>query len=381
MIFLTGAPASSALDWGEECLDAPLLEAFQNRHDRQDRQSHGEANMATLPNQPAWRFLPLATKHLPSGLTQESVYMDQNLADSTLADNETSFLTATDLSLLPNDSILEGTQVSLRSESSSDDVLSQFYEHSFTVHEHMPALNVMTPFSLADEALKSPSERVLNDQEPPGSSLTRAKPRSSRLSTLREIPNAAYLRSLEPQTMTVDLVVGILHISQPRSIKTRRDSRWVELVEMTVADDTKAGFAISIWLSQVKPSNPRKAQEQELHSIVTRIRPRDIVLVKNLALASFQKKVHGQSLRKANTTLDLLYRTVVDSHDEPGAYSLRELDGNDASDVQLGRVKKVKEWVMSFVGSGSDLLLQPRNISKDLQLKTRRQQQLPSDTP
>lgn len=378
MILLTGAPPSSTLEWGEDSLSAPLLAAFGDTH---SKQSDGDPTISNLPTLPAWRRLPLVINHLPSGLTQQSVYLNHSLVKSTLAKSQATFFTASDISLLPNDSFVEGTQTSLRSESGSDDALSQFYEHSFNIHDEVPASNVTAFLSFDDQTQGIPTDNVQDDREPPPSSLTRPKPRSTRLSTLKEIPSAAYLRSLEPQTMTVDLVVGILHIPQLRFIQTRRGNRQVELAELTVADDTKSGFGVSIWLPQDQPSNSRKTQEQDLRSKVTSIRPRDIVLVKNLALTSFQKKVHGQSLRKANTTLDLLYRSVVDSNDEPGAYSLRELGGNDTNDVQLCRVKQVKEWVMSFVGSGLDLPFQDGYSSKDPRVRTRLQQQLPSDTP
>ncbi len=359
-------------------MSAPLLAAFGNTP---SEQSDGDILIPTLSNLPAWRRLPLVSKHLPSGLSQQSVYLNQNLGKSTHADDQTSFFTTSDYSLLPDDIIVEGSQTSLRSESGSDDALSQFYEHSFNIHDEVPASNVTALLSFDDQTLEMPTDSAQDYREPPQSNLTRPKPRSTRLTTLKEIPNAAYLCSLEPQTMTVDLVVGILHISQLRSIKTRRYNRRVELVELTVADDTKSGFGVSIWLPQDQSTNLRKTEEQDLRSRVTSIRPRDIVLVKNLALTSFQKKVHGQSLRKANTTLDLLYRNVMDSHDEPGAYSLRELGGNDTNDVQLCRVKQVKEWVTSFVGPGPDLPLQSGISSKDPRVRTRLQQQLPSDTP
>lgn len=375
MILLTGAPPSSTLEWGEQSLSAPLLAAFG---DTQSERSEGDCITPNFPTLPAWRQLPLVTKHLPSGLSQQSIYLNQNLVESTLADDQTSFFTTSDYSLLPDDTIVEGSQTS---ESGSNDALTQFYEHSFNIHDDVPASNVTALLSFDDQTLGIPTDSAQDDREPQQPNLTRPKPRSTHLTTLWEIPNAAYLRSLEPQTMTVDLVVGILSISQLRSIRTRRYNRQVELVELTVADDTKSGFGVSIWLPQDQLTNAKSGQEHDLRSRVTSIRPRDIVLVKNLALTSFQKKVHGQSLRKANTTLDLLYRSVVDSHDEQGAYSLQELGGSDMNDVQLCRVKEVKEWVMSFVSSGPDLPLQNEMRSKDPRVRTRLQQQLPSDTP
>ena len=376
-MILTGAPASSLLDCSEEPLNVPLLKAFE---EREDADSALEPTLRTPSHQPVWRCLPSATIYQPSELSRKGVYLDHDPLESTLADDEASFLTTTDISCLPGDLNFEGSLTSLHSELSSEDALSQIYENSFIVHEDLPTSNVTALQPNDGQAMELSSGSPFDDRTSLGSITMRPKPRSHRLTILSEIPNTAYLRSLEPQTVTVDLVVGVLHVSQPRLIKTRRDNRWVELVELTVADHTKAGFGISIWLSQGKVSGSNRAQTRDLRSRMTTIRPRDIILVKNLALTSFRNRVHGQSLRRANTTLDLLYRVAVD-HDEVGAYTLRELDDKEASDLQLARVKQVKEWIMSFVGSGPDLLLQPRKDSKNPSMKARLLQELPSDTP
>lgn len=377
MIFLTGAPLSNALDWEEAALSTPLLHAFKDTRD----------DLGRFPNssrdgigRPAWRVLPSTkTKEVSStNWSQEGVYLDQNLMQSTIADDETSFLATGDLSILPDDSNLEGTLASMASDLGSEDALSQFYEHSFIAHEDIQASNVTTFLSSDDQGWSSPSSSTPANQELSMKVLSPIRPRSTRLSTLREIPNDRYLRALEPQTVTMDLVVGILHILPPRSIKTRRENRWVELVELIVADDTKAGFGISIWLPQDNIPRSRKLQEHDLRSRVTELRPRDIVLVKNLALASFQKKVHGQSLRKANTTLDLLYRNLVDANDKPGAYTRQELNAGKGGDLQLERVRKVEDWIMSFVGSGPHKAETDREGQRG---KPRPLQQLPPDTP
>lgn len=377
MILLTGAPLSNALDWGEECLSAPPLEAFRGRPLTQLNQDA----KSSLPNLPAWRSLPLAVRHLPSGLSQAGGYLVHKIVEPSTVFTETSFLTTSDLSFIPDDSVAGWTHTSIVSGSSPNDALSQFYEHSFLLHDDLPALNVTALNSFDDSTLKLSSTTEQHAQDSPEAKAVRQRPYSSRLSTLRDIPNAAYLRSLEPQTITIDLVVGILQIPAARSIKTRMANRLVDLVELTVADDTRSGFGISIWLPQNSKPKPLKPLEHDLRSMVLKLRPRDIVLIKNLALTSFQNKVHGQSLRKANTTLDLLYRGMVASHDEPGAYSFRELASGDNNDTQLLRVKQVKEWMISFVGSGSTLPSDHRTSEKDPRAKARRLQQLPADTP
>ena len=356
-----------------------LLEAFE-----EERDTKYPADSSTLVSSTplAWRHVPLESKYLTSGLSQESPKQNQDLVEYTLLDDETSFLTTSDISCLPDDSIVEATQISLRSES-DDDAVTQFYENSFIIHEELPTSNLTALRLVNESTLGSSPRNIEGDQHLLGLEHTRPKPRSHRLTTLREIPNAAHLHYLEPQTVTIDLVVGILHILPPRTIRTRRYNRLVDLVELTVADDTKAGFGVSMWLSQdTKLSNSKKAPSQNLQrSTMTRLRPRDIILIRNLALATFQKKVHGQSLKKANTTLDLLYRIPTDSDDEQGAYSMWEVDDNNGSDLQLNRIKEVQDWIMSFVGSGPSAVHEPITSSKESCNRANIMQQLPSDTP
>ncbi|KAL8828386.1 MAG: hypothetical protein Q9191_002622 [Dirinaria sp. TL-2023a] len=375
LIFLTGAPSASVLTWDDEHLSAPLLEAFQ------DRSSHAQELSASPPDQPAWRLVPIRSKHLPSGFTQASRYSAQASTYEYQSDEQASFLTASDLSFLPSDSRQDDDQVSLPSDDNLEDLLTQFYDHSFTIHDEIPAsqvLAVASPNRSGKNLRCKSAEREVDLQAPP---IARPKPRSRHLSTLQDIPNAAHLRSLEPQTMTVDLVVGILDISQPQLIQTRKYSGWAELVDMIVADETKAGFSISIWLPQSKSSKATKGRANDnIRSKVTGLRPRDIVLAKNVALKSFRAKVHGQSMRSANTSLELLYRNVIDSHDEPGAYNLRELATENGGDPQLIRVRKLKDWITTFVGYGpwSDQQQQPDE--GDWKFSNKALQQLPPDT-
>ena len=173
---------------------------------------------------------------------------------------------------------------------------------------------------------------------------------------LKDIPNAAYLRSIEPQTMTVCLVVGIIAISQPRTITTRKGGRTIELVEMLVGDDTRTGFGINIWLQPVptRDSNAsRTAKIDNLRDAVLQLRPRDVILATRVALGSYQGKVYGQSLRRGLTSLDLLYRAVVDARDTRGALTAKEVAANAHGSMQFTKVEKVRDWVVQFIGTAT----------------------------
>lgn len=99
--------------------------------------------------------------------------------------------------------------------------------------------------------------------------------------------------------------------------------------------------------------------------------------------------MYGHSLQRDMTTLDLLYRNVIDASDTPGAFGVRELgdhDGNNDEDVmggQLAKLRRVRRWVMEFVGGGIGAQqVRDLGISKGPRQSTRRPQlqALPADT-
>ncbi|KAL9101430.1 MAG: hypothetical protein Q9163_003302 [Psora crenata] len=318
IIFLTGVPLSSRLGWDEDALSQELLPCFHDTY---------QEPLKLTPKTPApnWRCLPLDETHLPTGLTQITPRELTGAPDN--IESQVSFFTARDLSSFSTE-INENECQSLPLSPEGKEVTAQFYEHSFAVHD-VPSSQLVRSTSigssLADESLES----VENDPSP-GMTLVLSRLFSAHISNLNEMPNAAYLRSITPQTMTVDLVVGIISVARPRTLITRKGQRPVELVEMLVGDDTRAGFGINVWLSSGSGHDSNKlsimSAEEILRMQTLRLRPQDIVLVRNVALGSFKGGVYGQSLRKGMTTLDLLYRVVVDVDDEHGAYRERDLD-------------------------------------------------------
>ncbi len=349
IIFLTGAPLSASLDWKEAALCAPLQPCFSQSHDGSHAVVSGE------DAKPAWRSLSLEQNHLPTGLTQAS----KGGEELNPGEEEASFFSTAELSFdssTPDDDHSQASQISLYSE---NDLLSQFYDHSFAIHEEIPSSQIIDPkssvctsFSTDYEDSSLSSSSLLpggTTNIASGEKLPQAGPSFGRVTDLKDVPNAAYIRSIEPQTMTVNLVVGIITIPQPRIIITRKDRRRIELIEMLVGDDTKGGFGINIWLHLHRFG----VSGDDLGSRMAQLRPQDIVLLKNVALTSFRGKVYGQSLRKDTTTLDLLYRNTLEVDDRQGIYSAQDLEARDVEDICAAKVAKVKQWVMSFVGGGA----------------------------
>lgn len=380
VLFLTGAPLPNTLVWEEEDLSATLQPCFAEDYKRPSK---------PIPNSedvwPSWRSLPLQQPHLPTGLTQAS-REGRSFGNQEDAGNETSFLSASKLSFVSGSPVADHTPALLASESDREDDLSRYYEHSFALHEDIPSSQIIGPASADKNAsfITEPEEFSIaytaNSDLETDEQLARSRLTSGRLSNLEDMPNAAYLHSITPQTMTVNLVVGIISISQPRTIKTRRGERSVELVEMLVGDDTRAGFGINIWLPPSQVGNHSRPWEDTLRNDTLQLRPRDIVLVKQVALSSFRGKVYCQSLRRGMTTLDLLYRNVVDREDRRGAFRAKDLEEGAVDDLQFLKVKRVKHWVTQFVGASANL---PGvdNRSKAQLRKSIQLEALPNDTP
>jgi hypothetical protein len=80
------------------------------------------------------------------------------------------------------------------------------------------------------------------------------------------------------------------------------------------------------------------------------LRPRDVVCLQNVALSSYRGKVHGQSLKRDVTKIDLLFRRPVDDDDMQGVYSASNL--RNPIDPQIKKVKAVRDWLLDFVGDG-----------------------------
>lgn len=363
MIVIAGAPESATLDWNEKSL-IPVNEVPKSP--KRPVSPSGKAFSAQ------WR--QLATERLqmrpvlpkldidPRPDTASDGSAAEFFAPSEFASQESATSDASETESRPSD----GSMGSL--ESTSED-LSAFYDHSFAIHEAIPSsqLSTMSDITPGTPTYESNEEMFpLTPATPGGIIRTPSQrrlsqaPRPKQLSELVNIPNANYLRSISPQTMTVNLVVGILSISPPRTVITGAKygkSRPTELVELLVGDDTKSGFSITLWLPRemrVNWKDGAHATPEGSRSLLRRqlklLRPRDVVLLQNVALSSFRGKVHGQSLRGDVTKIDLLFRKKVDENDMNGVYSVSNLRTATGKDAQIIRVKKVRDWLVNFVG-------------------------------
>lgn len=364
IIILTGAPTSSSLSWDESHLLSDFTEPFirflhlsQNTSYPNSAPRHNNngdtTSLLETAAAPEWRQLPLRRQHLPTGASQGHVYQPIYSGLGPEFFSTTTFVSQSQSQPQPlnHDSYLSTNDHNDYGPEQVDEIVSHFYEHSYAIHADIPSSQLAPHASFTSTSnhdtgtsLSTSQSYSLNDSTsffPSGGSVKDVHvPVAGYLTNLEDMPHAQYLSSIQPQTMTVNLIVGVISVSEPRAIDTRRGGN-VSLVEILVGDETKSGFSINFWLSG-------KGRE-EVKRVLESLRVQDIVLIKNVALGSFRGQVHGQSLRKDMTKCWLLYRDKIDRSDVGGCYGKRDLEGKDM-DGQLTKVKRVRNWVTQFVG-------------------------------
>lgn len=320
IILLTGAPLSSALQWDDQSLSAPLQACFSDDPlpSPIDQDSCSGPRWRVLPFEPDDLLAVAAAERSKSDAVRPEKHLHSASAD------ETTFLTTTDFSD-PSGRIRSAQSSASESQ---DDLLTQFHQHSFAAHQETQ-LDYGSSSESSSFSMSLAESYTASKQQIPSSirdQLSRTRLFSAVLTDLNQIPNAAYLNSINPQTMTINIVVGIISIPFTRIIESKwPGGRSTGLVEMLVGDDKKTGFGINFWVSP----DPHNGKQSMLETALAHLRPQDVVLARNVALGSFGGKVYGHSLQRDMTTLDLLHRKVVDASDTPGAFSMREFEDND----------------------------------------------------
>ncbi|KAJ5606080.1 hypothetical protein N7510_008861 [Penicillium lagena] len=321
-IFLMGAPLSNQLDWDEDGLLNTPTPPFQDSH------AHDEQQQSLDQPPVKWRVLqPLSAYAVKS--PEVPLFLNTNHLDA-----------------IHNNAFRADQE---------DSVLSDFYEHSVAVHEtsEISISGMRTEDSMQESALCTISLETSGSTSSGGEAEALDPLRLPRilgpLTDLQDLPSARFLDSIAPQTMTVNLLVGVLAVHPRRRVVTRQWKREMDIVELVVGDETRAGFTVSFWLPPEKPVN----EEDRLSRSLATLRARDIVLLRTVGLSSFRDRVYGQSLRRGMTTLDLLHRRLVDVTDAGGFYDAPRdpRDSNAPIDLSLQKVGRVREWVLRFVGA------------------------------
>ena len=147
---------------------------------------------------------------------------------------------------------------------------------------------------------------------------------------------------------------------------------------MVLGDETRSGsFGVTMWLHEQNARHQNENLNQKpktLKEILAKLRLRDVILVKGLALHTYKGVVSGQSLhpRKGTTSIELMVRRKVGRRDEGGIFwrdvmlacggkdekssgkkTQRRTQGVTGPDPDhdpvLEKVKTVNRWVEQFV--------------------------------
>ncbi|KAK5958568.1 hypothetical protein OHC33_000411 [Knufia fluminis] len=379
-IILAGAPEANDLDWDEKSLlPAQHIENVRSQTSSPANSDSDSVLSMTMtkPEIPKWRKLEmerLKMRPMLPKLNIESPPKDVDMGAPAVF-LETSELVSQDAhESAGSDVSAEDSRPSRGSTSSREcepetQDLADFYDHSFSIHEAIPSSQIDSQQSVTPGTpIYESSEEMFPDQPGTPGGIIRTSsqrrlsqaPRPKTLMNLNDVPGANYLDSIHPQTKTMNLIVGIISIAPSRIVTTGAKygrPRQVELVELLVGDETKTGFSITMWLpremhvnwkdgAQEKPEGSRSTLRRSLKAV----QPRDVVLIQNVALSSFRGKVHGQSLRGDVTKIDTLFRKKTGDEEQAGCYTVQNLRMATGKDPQILKVKRVRDWMVDFVG-------------------------------
>jgi len=228
---------------------------------------------------------------------------------------------------------------------------SQFPHLKFPHLIHEDSLNLATnlySFSTSfHTSFNSVSSSYEEDDTPghpqPPSTLPLLPPLSS-LTDLEDLPTPKELEKIQSHNVQnpfyrpkpISSIVGIISTSQP--ILCRNKS---EMVKLTVGDETASGVGVTIWLDSGFVDMRDKLCNNK-------VRPLDVVLLRNVILNTYMGKVYLNSMRNGKTEIEVLYRCG----ERGGGYRPDLGQKKAVKDQQVEKVKRVVEWVESFVGVG-----------------------------
>jgi hypothetical protein len=194
-----------------------------------------------------------------------------------------------------------------------------------------------TTFSFVSE-ISIPSQTSLSPEKPNLPVST-----SILLSDIKQIPSASHILAIAPQTVTLNLLCAVISVSQPRVVAIRRRQAMMEIQDLLVGDETRAGFSISFWLppADSQQSRIKSHESDDLRNSLQSLRPGDVAIVRNVALSVWRNAVYGQSLgRRWARNCTSIHRI----EDDAGATERALPFGG------MGKLAKVRDWRDDFVG-------------------------------
>ncbi|KAF7194526.1 hypothetical protein HII31_04032 [Pseudocercospora fuligena] len=323
VIFLTGAPDASTLSWNE----TDLPSHFNLRHRRflqaadEDQTTQDSLALATQ-SLARWREVEINGQNHPS---------DEARARKTEPE-ATQFLSFQDDSNnedAEHRDFLERSLFALQNLDSSQIAVPEDTVYDETTYVTGGSFNTTLSTGLSYQTTTSSASE--NGEQ-------HIVPFNGPVTDLRRIPNARHLESIHPQTMTINVLAGVIAVQPTRTVQLRKRSGEMDIVEVVVGDETKAGFNISFWLPPVdSQAHKSSASKGQLRDVLQGLRSGDVVLVTHIALGEFKNNVFGQSLSKRITRNNTA--VVVLSSNVTGL-----------SPPLMAKLNRVRDWSSHFVG-------------------------------
>ena len=300
--FLTGAPEVDSRNWNDVDAVNDFLPAFR-RFLTGEYGLEGYGSEITPPRQesyPKWRSISLEDPDPPRSTNVIEIQDSEGIAVDNRNENE-------DL---------------------------EFLEQSIAVFEggliQQPPINLTTDLDTSEETTLEETSFF--------TSTSASLPPTTTPSPIVLPRSITDLRSLRPPHLpsrTITLLVAIISVSAPRTVQPRRRPGTMTLLELLVGDDTAAGFPVTIWLPP--PAERRGASDEALWRVTTALRPRDLVLLAEVALGVFGGRVYAQSVRSRTRVVRI------------GAGGVVRWAGI-AESGQTEKVRRVEDWAARFLG-------------------------------
>ncbi|POS86942.1 hypothetical protein EPUL_000437 [Erysiphe pulchra] len=344
IIIFTGAPDALTLNWDESNL-LTLLQPSIAKFCGEEIENTPEV---VTTSQPSWSLLSYQTHHLTCFTPELYGKSHMPQCDLNEVTQNTTPISTSKTEVFLRKPSQNSVTPEIRISQPLEQGLSQFYEESYIKHkdEMLPlSIHKFKPDSTMGSSLNDNNDSSLDSSFEPSLSLVDNMPISGCLTDIKDIPTANYLDSIYPQTVTCNIIVGIITITEARAIKTRR-GQTVELIEILVGDETKSGFTINFWLN----SSSSRGKSPDINNLLYKLRTQDIVLIQNMALNSFQGRVYGQSLRRELTKIHLLDR-YRNFGFKTGRYNghVNSSSKSEIQTLQIAKINRVLEWVVRFV--------------------------------
>ncbi|CAK1364693.1 uncharacterized protein RHO25_009572 [Cercospora beticola] len=330
VIFLAGAPDSSAIDWSkwsEQDDDHAIclrIRRYLGLANREDDNSLYTKTQATASHPIAkWRHVPLNEDAEPEKQPEATQFLSFNNASREQPDQEHVKFLEYSLAALQN---LDSSQIaSAPLDYSTYDETTFVSALSFNsdVTTSLP-----TTASISTDASDEHQQQIVNF--------------AGYITDLKRIPTARHLDSIHPQTMTINVLASVISTQPPRTVRLRKRAAEMDIVEVLVGDETRAGFNISFWLpptdSQRSNAPSRSEDRSSLKAVLDEVRIGDLLMISNIALGTFRSNVYGQSLSKRitrnNTSIVKLSKDIV-----------------GLSAPTMAKLGRVRDWSSNFVGN------------------------------